>query len=180
MQTENKTETEARLARIEDPTALPTPAETDRGPSVTPADSVDPDAGATMFGVFYPKHYVVAVFLDEPSAESAAAVLREAGFGADDVRTWPGATIVANHEAYLAERGLLQKMGSLFPSEEHDVLNDYLEQARAGAGFLTVLAPEEAQRQTAAPILAEHGGALMRYYGDNTITNLTLDDRSNT
>ncbi len=173
-----KSETEARLDRIEHPTAPPTAAETDHGPSVAPAGSADPDSGASLFGVFYPKHYIVAIFRDQRDADAAAASLAQAGFAQDDIRTWPGSDVVANHEAYVAERGILQKIGSLFPSEEHDVLNDYIEQARAGAVFLTVLAPEEAQRQAAAPLIAGNDGALMRYYGDNTITNFTLDDRS--
>jgi len=175
---EPKTETEQRLARIEDPTAPPTAAETDTGSNVFPEDSVDPNAGASLFGVFYPKHFIVSVFAEAAAAESAAAGLRQSGFDEDAVRTWAGAEVAANHDKYVAERGLLQKVGSLFPSEEHDVLNDYIEQARAGGTFLSVYAPEEGQRQTAAPIIAEAGGALMRYYGDNTITNLTLDDRS--
>jgi hypothetical protein len=174
----SKTETEQRLDRIEHPTAPPTAAETDTGSNVGPDDSVDPNAGASLFGVFYPKHFIVSVFADRAAAESAASSLKEAGFGADDIRTWDGADVAANHDKYVAERGLLQKIGSLFPSEEHDVLNDYIEQARAGATFLTVYTPEEGQRQTAAPIVADAGGTLMRYYGNNTITNLTLDDRS--
>lgn len=176
---DTRPETEARLDRIEHPTAPPTDAETDRGPTVAPLDAANPNAGATMFGVFYPKYFIVSVFGDQGEADAAAAALAEAGFPAGDVRTFPGAEVVANHEAYLEQRGVLQKIGSLFPSEEHDVQNDYIEQARAGAVILLVLAPEEAQRQAAAPIIADHDGALMRYYGDNTITNLTLDDRSN-
>ncbi len=172
-------ETELRLKRIEDPTAPPTSAETDGGPSVSTEGSTDPDSGASMFGVFYPKHYIVTIFGDQSDADSAVADLMAAGFATKDVGTWPGSEVVANHEAYVADRGLLQKIGSRLPSEEHDVLNDYIEQGRAGAVFLTVFAPEEGQRQTAAPILANNDGALMRYYGDNTITNLTLDDRSN-
>lgn len=176
---EPKSETEQRLDRIEHPTAPPTEAETDTGSNVDPEDSVDPNAGASLFGVFYPKHFIVTVFAERSAAESAASALKEAGFGEDEINTWDGAEVAANHDTYVAERGFLQKLGSLFPSEEHDVLNDYIEQARAGGTFLTVHAPEEAQRQTAAPIIAEAGGVLARYYGDNTITNLTLDDRSN-
>ena len=176
---EPKTETEQRLDRIEHPTAPPTEAETDAGSNVSSEDSVDPNAGASLFGVFYPKHFIVTVFAEKSAAEAAATDLQEAGFGQDEVKTWDGAEVAANHDKYVAERGFLQKVGSLFPSEEHDVLNDYIEQARAGGTFLTVFAPEEGERQTAAPIIAEAGGVLMRYYGDNTITNLTLDDRSN-
>lgn len=174
-----KPETEARLDRIEHPTAPPTDAETDRGPSVDPQDSADPNEGASLFGVFYPKYYIVAVFGSDAEAASAGTALAAAGFAEGDIRTWAGADVVAHHDAYAANRSFLQKAGSLLPSEEHDIQNDYLEQARAGATLLTVLAREEGQRQTAAPIIADHQGALMRYYGDNTITNLTLDDRSN-
>ena len=176
---EPKTETEQRLDRIEDPTAPPTEAETDSGSNVVPDDSIDPNQGASLFGVFYPKHFIVTVFAERSAAESAASALQEAGFGEDAIKTWDGSEVAANHDKYVAERGILQKIGSLFPSEEHDVLNDYIEQARAGGSFLTVYTPEEGQRQTAAPIIADAGGVLMRYYGDNTITNLTLDDRSN-
>lgn len=175
---EPRSETEQRLHRIEDPTAPPTEVETDSGSNVSPDDSVDPNAGASLFGVFYPKHFIVTVFAEKEAAESAASALQDAGFEEDKVRTWDGKEVAANHDKYVAERGVLQKIGSLFPSEEHDVLNDYIDQARAGGTFLTVFAPEEGQRQTAAPIIGEAGGVLMRYYGDNTITNLTLDDRS--
>jgi hypothetical protein len=171
-------ETEQRLNRIEDPTAPPTEVETDTGSNVVPEDSIDPNEGASLFGVFYPKHYIVTVFAERSAAESAASALEAAGFGADAINTWDGVEVAANHDKYVAERGILQKIGSLFPSEEHDVLNDYIDQARAGGTFLTVFTPEEGQRQMAAPIIADAGGVLMRYYGDNTITNLTLDDRS--
>jgi hypothetical protein len=128
--------------------------------------------GGTMFGTYFPRHYVVAVIHDAAKAEAAAAEIRAAGYDEGAVEVWRGERVLANHAAYLERHGLLNRVASLFPGEESEVLAEYLAEARNGANFVTVLAPHPGPRETARGILRAHGGHAMRYYGNHTFTDL--------
>lgn len=129
-------------------------------------------SGATMFGTYFPRHYVVTVIPDRERPEQAVADLRADGFASDDVELWSGEQVLANHEPYLAQHGLRERLGRLFPGEESEVLEEYLEEARNGANFVTVRAPDEEPRGRAAAILKGHLGHAMRYYAKYTFTDL--------
>jgi hypothetical protein len=128
--------------------------------------------GATMFGTYFPKHYVVAVIHDPERAAKAAEELRGSGFAEGDVEVWPGERVLANHHAYLERHGLRHRLGQLFPGDEDEALKEYLGEAERGAHLVTVLAPDPEPRGRAASVLKAHGGHATRYYGDHTFTDL--------
>lgn len=127
---------------------------------------------ATALGTYYPKHYVVAVVDDPAGATRAMAALREAGFTDATAEICPGAEFLKNYREFVEGRGLLQRLEGLFPSEERAAVEEYLAEAERGASFVTVHAPERGERDRAANLLKTNGGHAMRYYGDNTITDL--------
>lgn len=124
------------------------------------------------FGVFNPKHFIVAVFSDEARAEQAVAALRDAGFAPDDVRLISGQQVLSTELEYKNQKGALARLAGLFPAEEADAVKQYVEQAERGALFMAVKAPDQEQRTVVKDILAVHGAHTIRYYGENTITNL--------
>lgn len=124
------------------------------------------------FGVVNPTHFVVAVIHDAARADQAAAAPRDAGFTTDDVRVIPGQDVLNTEHTYHGTKVVLATLAGLFPSEERAAVEEYVAEAERGACFLVVKAPEQERRGLARGILAEHGGHAMRYYGDNTITDL--------
>ena len=124
------------------------------------------------FGVFNPKHFIIAVIRDADKAEQAATALRDAGFAADDVWVVPGQTVLDTEREYHDSKGFLARLAGLYPAEEAERVQEDMPEAERGASFVAVIAPEEKQRTVAAGILAAEGGYNMRYYGENTITDL--------
>lgn len=110
---------------------------------------------------------------DGVQAEQAVAALRDAGFAPDDVRLVPGREVLGTELLYKDTKGVLARIAGLFPSEEHAAVEEYVEEAERGALFVVVKAPEQEQRSLATGLLAAHGGHAMRYYGENTITDLS-------
>jgi hypothetical protein len=84
--------------------------------------------GETLFGTFYPQGYIVASVDDPADADRAHAALQQAGF--DEVRTWTGQEVLERHQAFIAQRNLAQRVGSIFASDEKLALDDYLEAAQ--------------------------------------------------
>ena len=127
---------------------------------------------ATALGAYYPTHFVVAAFDDPASATGALAALRAAGFADPAVELCPGPRFLENYRDFVANRGLLERAVGLFPSEEQAAAAEYVAEAERGASFVSVHAPQRAERERAQGVLAVHGGHGMRYYGDHTITDL--------
>lgn len=127
---------------------------------------------ATALGTYYPRHYIVAVIHDPVTASKARDELKTAGFAESNVELCPGEDFVKNWDDYLAHRGRLARAADLFPAEEHDAVEEYLEEARRGSSFVMVHTPEHDGRDRARDILHGFGAHDMRYYGDRTITDL--------
>jgi hypothetical protein len=66
----------------------------------------------------------------------------------------------------------LARLANLFPSEEQSAIEEYLAEAERGASFVSVQAHSPDERSRARDVLKGHGGHAMRYYGDQTITDL--------
>jgi hypothetical protein len=124
------------------------------------------------FGVFNPKHFIISVVGDAVVGEQAATALRAAGFPPDDVRVITGDQVLATESSYGDQKGVLSRLAGFFPSEEAAIVDQYVAEAERGAHFVAVKAPEREQRTQARGILAAHGAYAMRYYGENTITDL--------
>ena len=127
---------------------------------------------ATVLGTYYPTHYLVAAFDDPARAVQALTAVQQAGFAEAAAELCPGPEFLKNYHDFVANRTLFQRAAELFPAEEHAAVEEYLAEAERGASFVTVHAPERADRDRAQPILHAHGGHAMRYYGEHTITDL--------
>lgn len=124
------------------------------------------------FGVFNPKHCIVCVIQDGARAEQAAAALQDGGFTPDHVKVVTGAEVLDNERVHGESKGRLARLIGLFPAEEQAVVNENVKDAERGAHFVVVKAQEQEQRTAARGILASHGAHSIRYYGENTITDL--------
>ncbi|HEU5433243.1 MAG TPA: hypothetical protein VFU81_16375 [Thermomicrobiales bacterium] len=127
---------------------------------------------ATALGVYAPTHFVIAAIDDPATATGALAALKAAGFADAAVELCPGSQFLKNYRDFVDHRSLGERVEGLFPSEEQAAAKEYLAEAERGASFVTVHAPQRAERDRARDILSAHGGHAMRYYGDNSITDL--------
>ena len=98
--------------------------------------------------------------------------LQGAGFAEAGVELCPGPEFLKNYHDFVQHRSLLQRAAASFPAEEHTAVEEYLAEAERGASFVTVHAPQHADRDRARDVLSTHGGHRMRCYGDHTITDL--------
>ena len=128
--------------------------------------------GETLFGTFYPKHYIVAVIPEQDQAQQAVAALREAGHPEQEARLWTGAEVLDRYNTFLQKRNVLERLGSYLPSDEHEALQQYVSEAEEGQYFVTVYAPHPDQIERARDILAKHGASDMHYYGEFVMTDL--------
>jgi hypothetical protein len=129
----------------------------------------------TKLGIFYPNHYLIAVFSDHAAAQHAASKLRMAGFAQDDVIATGGAEVI---ELAKSESGvgsfLMQGLSRFFATEQIYTDHD-LDHARHGAGFLAVHCPTVALKKEAWEILQPEDPLDARYYGGGGIEHLAGD-----
>jgi len=129
----------------------------------------------TKLGIFYPNHYLVAVFRNMAAAGLAANKLRVAGFASDEVIATDGAEVLrlAQEETGLGSV-LMQSLSRFFATEQvytdHDV-----EHARHGAGFLAVHCPTELTKAEAWRLIQPEDPVDARYYGSDGIDHLAGD-----
>ena len=136
------------------------------------ADDKFTGALGTSFGTFYPEGYIVAAFEDRGSAEAARSALQGAGGAGHEVRLFSGEEVLANHEEFMGQRNLGERVAGLLGSEEQLASDEYLDLARQGHSLLIVHAPSRAEIDRASPLLKEHGAHRMRHYDKLTISNL--------
>jgi hypothetical protein len=121
----------------------------------------------STLGVFYPKHYIIATFPTFEKTKEAAQALRIAGFGEQEVLALRGAEILKFFEEFRANSGLwagVMTMLSRAFGTEQVFADDDVERARAGAGFLAVHAPQQAQATRVQEIVQPFGPRAMHWY----------------
>ena len=128
---------------------------------------------AHLFGVWYPKHYVVGIIEDRSSADGAADALRtawrDAGapedavrlFHAEDAREAIRRTEESHGPAKRAMAALSRGVGS----EEGVADQDYQAAVNQGHNVLAVLAPTPEAVERARAVLADFKMQHLRYYG---------------
>jgi hypothetical protein len=127
---------------------------------------------STALGTYSPRHYLVAVFDDPARAVTALQALHDADFVESSAEICPGSQFLTNWTNFARQRGPLERLVDLYPSEEHAALEEYLAEAERGASFVTVHVTEQPDITRARDLLTPLGGHGMRYYGDLTITDL--------
>jgi len=129
----------------------------------------------TEFGVFYPKHYILATYRNDPDAEHARDLLRDAGFEADEVIAVNGDEVVQFAQDLVLRQGLwgvvMEKLSAMFNTEATYAEAD-LNAAKAGAGFVAVHCPTEPSKEQAWAVLRPTAPAAARYYMAGGIEHL--------
>jgi hypothetical protein len=120
----------------------------------------------TEFGVFYPKHYLLAVFPDLAEANGANAKLNRSGHF-HDIISVPGEEVVRFAEDHLLEDGLwgamMTELSRTFGTEAIYADKD-LAVAKKGAAFVAVHCPSDAAKNEAWKILEPTHPLVARYY----------------
>jgi hypothetical protein len=130
-------------------------------------------------GVFYPTHYLVAVFPNPAGAESALHKLLNAGFAPSDAIAADGNAVLEfdKEETHLA--GFVMRAVSRFFGTEQEFADHDLEDARKGAGFLAVLCPTDDLKNRAWSLIESEGPLDARYYSRLGIEHLAGDFKAN-
>ena len=122
--------------------------------------------GDHSFGIFYPRHYIVAGYNNLAEAEAAEAAFRKAGVSNEDVRAASGEFVIAQlesrHGASWLER--MEQRLVEFAGTETGYLREDADLARDGGAFLFVYAPDDARLDQARRVFAQHGPAYARRY----------------
>jgi hypothetical protein len=129
----------------------------------------------TKLGIFYPNHYLIAVFRNAATATLAATKLRAAGFASDEVIATDGAEVVALAKQESGVGSLLMQGLSRFFATEQVYTDHDIEHARHGAGFLAVHCPTDVLKKEAWAILEPEAPVDARYYGSDGIDHLAGD-----
>src|SRR5579863_8919895 len=133
----------------------------------------------TQLGVFYPKHYLIAVFRDSRAAQRAVQELWATGFARDEAIAVEGQEFVdlANEETGPGNF-VMQALSRFFGTEQktHDA---DLQRAQHGAGFVAVHCVTDECKQQAWARLQPHGPLAARYYCTAGIEHLAGDFATN-
>ena len=122
--------------------------------------------GDHSFGIFYPRHYIVAGYRNIADAEAAEAAFRKAGVSAEDVRAATGEFVIGQLEARHGSSWLERMEQRLveFAGTETGYLREDADLARDGGAFLFVYAPDDARLNQARRVFAQLGPAYARRY----------------
>lgn len=133
----------------------------------------------TQLGVFYPKHYVIAVFRDSRAAQQAAEKLWAAGYPEKEAIAVAGQAFVDLAKEETGPGNFVMQALSRFFATEQKTHDADLERAQHGAGFVAVHCPSEESKDQAWAILQPHGPLAARYYGTAGIEHLAGDFTTN-
>jgi hypothetical protein len=129
----------------------------------------------TSMGVFYPWLYVIATFPTIELAKAAGDTLRQAGLGEDEVMVVTGEEMLKFFDQLRTETslfGALMEGFSRVIATEAAFVEADIRRARAGAGFLAVYHPDEADTQRLRNLLAPLGPISMHWYRRGCIESL--------
>jgi hypothetical protein len=129
----------------------------------------------TQLGIFYPNHYLIAVFRNLETAQQAVKKLRLAGFTEDEVIAVAGRDFIdlAKEETGLGSF-LMQTLSRFFATEQISHDSD-LDLAQHGASFAAVHCPTEKTKKEAWNVLQPEAPLAARYYANDGIEHLAGD-----
>lgn len=126
----------------------------------------------TIFGTFYPRGFIVALFDNKIDRNMAASALQAAGFA--DVRSFTPQEVIERSTELEQQRNAAQRLGGAVSPDDLAIAEDYVESARDGQSFLVVHAKQEQIKQASA-ILFQHEAHGVKRYGDWVVTDLTKE-----
>jgi hypothetical protein len=121
----------------------------------------------STLGVFYPKHYIIATFLTFDKAKEAAQALRNSGFSDEEVLAVPAGVLLKFFEEFHANASLWSDVMTMLSrafGTEQVFVDDDVERARAGEGFLAVYSPEATQAFHVRALLEPFEPRAMHWY----------------
>jgi len=133
----------------------------------------------TQLGVFYPKHYLIAVFRDSRAAQKAVQDLWTAGFAQDEAIAVAGQEFVDLAKEETGPGNFVMQALSRFFATEQMTHDSDLDRAKHGAGFVAVHCPTEESKHTAWSMLQPEGPLAARYYSAAGIEHLAGDFTTN-
>lgn len=133
----------------------------------------------TQLGVFYPKHYLIAVFRDSRAAQKAVRELWTAGFAQDEAIAVTGQEFVDLAKEETGPGNFVMQALSRFFATEQKTHDADLMRAQHGAGFVAVHCTTDETKQQAWAILQPEGPLAARYYGTAGIEHLAGDFTTN-
>lgn len=121
----------------------------------------------STLGVFYPVHYIIAVFPTFALADAASHALRGVGLSEDEVLAIPGSEVLKYFEEFRAHSGywagVMSMLSRAFGTEQV-FADDDVESARAGEGFLAIYSPGEAQAARIRKLVTPFEPKAMHWY----------------
>ena len=133
----------------------------------------------TRLGVFYPTHYLIAVFRDPAGSEFAIHKLWNAGFAPSDATAADGKAVLEFDKEETDLAGFVMQAISRFFATEQVFADHDLEDARHGAGFLAVRCPTDDLKNAAWSIIEPEAPLDARYYSRLGIEHLAGDFETN-
>jgi hypothetical protein len=135
---------------------------------------------AHLFGVWYPKHYVVGIIEDRSDADRAADALRaawrDAGAPEDAVRLFHAEdareAIRQTEGSYGVAKRAMAALSRDLGSEEGVADQEYQAAVNQGQNVLAVLCPTPNTVERATAVLADFKVQHLRYYGALAVTDL--------
>jgi hypothetical protein len=129
----------------------------------------------TRMGIFYPCHYLVAVFQDPHVAAHAVEQLWNSGFEHSDAIAVEGKDLIELSKEQTGLGGFVMQAASRFFATEQKYTDHSLELARNGAGFLAVYCPTDDLKQSAWSIVKSDDPFDARYYAAAAVEHLAGD-----
>ena len=120
----------------------------------------------TSFGMFYPRHYIVAGFDNLDHAEATEAALIDHGIAPDEVRAASGSFVVNRLES-VDDAGLFERFKMHLAKSigtEAGYIDDDLKLARRGGAFLFAHAPTDDDCQRIMAVIKRHHPIFARRY----------------
>ena len=133
----------------------------------------------TQLGVFYPKHYLIAVFRDSRAAQQAVKELWTAGFAPDEAIAVDGQEFVDLAKEETGPGNFVMQALSRFFGTEQKTHDADLDRAQRGAGFVAAHCLTEESMHQAWNILQPHSPLAARYYCASGIEHLAGDFATN-
>ncbi|MGC1188750.1 MAG: hypothetical protein WA871_15300 [Candidatus Acidiferrales bacterium] len=119
------------------------------------------------FGVFSPTGHVVMAFPTDGDAERARQLLAKSGFDQDDIKHYKSADVLAELEKSEKESASPLQIG-----QEVAKVDEYLELAKQGCGFLDLYAPKDDDARRAVAVVKPLGLKFAEKYNRLTMEEL--------
>jgi hypothetical protein len=133
----------------------------------------------TQLGVFYPKHYLIAVFRNFETAQQAVAQVRRSGFAEDEAIAVAGADVLELTKEETGPGSLLMQAVSRFFATEQVSHDSDVHLAERGAAFVAVHCAAAKTKEEAWKVLEAARPLAARYYANDGIEHLAGDFTTN-